>query len=269
MIAPIMRHAGEVSREMRYLLTGSYPAFVTDRNPAWTGDEVPVFVYHSVEPKEFAGEMEYLARNGYSTITVGELLSFLEWGIRPAQRPVMLTFDDGYASVWTEGGPILKKHGFVGVAFIVPDWIGRPGYLSWDEVRAMQESRMFDVQSHGLSHRIMQGAGEPDLKGIRYELVESKRVIEEQLPGHRVQDYCFPRAEGSEEAVLIARETGFRTAFWGVMNGRAVNRKGDSPYHIARLKHDFLVRLPGKNRKSMASVMWGKSIRRLKGQPYA
>jgi peptidoglycan/xylan/chitin deacetylase (PgdA/CDA1 family) len=152
------RAAWEVPRD---LLLSRYPPFVTG------GDlprgHVPVFVFHSVEPAVFGRKLQYLADNGYQTLSAGEYLDVLTGARRAPERAVVITFDDGRASVFTAGLPLLERHGMKAVMFLVPARLrpnGAPviaegpneGFLSWAEVTALSRSGLFDLESHSLTH---------------------------------------------------------------------------------------------------------------------
>ncbi len=53
----------------------------------------------------------------------------------PGPAPVVLTFDDGDASCYTTAAPVLERHGFRGEFFVVSQWIGRPGFVSREQLR--------------------------------------------------------------------------------------------------------------------------------------
>lgn len=153
----------------RDLLLGRYPDFVT--GGSLPHGQVPVFVFHSIEPEPFARKLRHLADNGYVTLSVEEYFQVL-MNARPApERAVLLTLDDGRASVYSVAYPLLQRHGMKAVVFLVPSRIGnqpaRPlaadwraltppppneGFLSWEEVRVLSASGHFDFQSHSLSH---------------------------------------------------------------------------------------------------------------------
>src|SRR5687768_8318933 len=100
------RAVWEVPRD---LLLRRYPAFVTG------GDlprgHVPVFVFHSVEPEVFEPKLRYLAENKYVALSAAEYVDVLERRQPPPERAVVLTFDDGRASVYSPGYPLLHKYG--------------------------------------------------------------------------------------------------------------------------------------------------------------
>jgi hypothetical protein len=173
------RHAREAWEVPRDLLLGRYPPFVTG-GPLPRG-QVPVFVFHSLEPQGFERKLRYLADNGYVTLSADEYLHVLVRAGSAPERAVLLTFDDGRGSLWSVGYPLLKRYGMRGVVFLVPGRTpSRPGplpptwddvregrapadavlgreaadgaFLSWEEVAALAGSGVFDFQSHTLTH---------------------------------------------------------------------------------------------------------------------
>jgi peptidoglycan/xylan/chitin deacetylase (PgdA/CDA1 family) len=178
-----LREMWEVPRD---LLRGGYPPFVTG-GPLPRGD-VPVFVFHSLEPIHFGAQLTHLAENGYRTLGADEYLAVLEGREAAPDRAVVLTFDDGRGSLWTVGAPLLRRHGMKGIVFLVPGRTpSRPGprfptwddvepgratahavlareqgegsLLSWEEVEDLARSGVFDFESHTQMHaRIHVGA---------------------------------------------------------------------------------------------------------------
>jgi peptidoglycan/xylan/chitin deacetylase (PgdA/CDA1 family) len=157
----LLRQAREAWEVPRDLLLRRYPPFVTG-GPLPRG-HVPVFVFHGLEPESFGRKLQYLAVNGYQTLSADEYLAVLNGSARPPERAVVLTFDDGRASLGSVGAPLLRRHGMRGIVFLVP---GRtpsgpdpapPGQadtalLSWPEVESLAASGLFDFQSHTLLH---------------------------------------------------------------------------------------------------------------------
>jgi len=175
-----LREAWEVPRD---LLLGRYPAFVT--GGALAAGEVPVFVFHGVEPDAFARKLEHLARNGYRTLSIDEYVGVLRGSTPAPLRAVLLTFDDGRGSVWSVAAPLLKRHGMHAVVFLVPGRVreqapgptwddvsagladrtavlarerGDGALMSWPEIEALARGGLFDFQSHTLLHSRIHGA---------------------------------------------------------------------------------------------------------------
>jgi peptidoglycan/xylan/chitin deacetylase (PgdA/CDA1 family) len=177
MLRRLRRSAGEAWEVPRDLLLGRYPAFVTGGELA--RGEIPVFVFHGAEPESFSRKLAHLADNGYVTLSLDAYHDVLRERLAPPERAVLLTFDDGRASVWSVAAPLLRRHGMRATVFLVPgripshppgpDWddveagratrsrvLGREAeggaLLSWEEIDALARSGLLDFQSHTLFH---------------------------------------------------------------------------------------------------------------------
>lgn len=99
----------------------------------------------------------------------------------------------------------------------------------------------------------------------RRELEASREELERRLDGTDVRHLCLPSGQGSDRSVRLAREAGYDSVLWGHLPADRTNRPGDDPYRIGRVKHDFVLRLPGSRRRSLLRVVAGKAARRLRG----
>ncbi len=102
-------------------------------------------------------------------------------------------------------------------------------------------------------------------KAILKSLVESKDIIEERM-NKEIAHLAYPWGYGSELAVSLSMEAGYKTNFWGPLHGIRVNAAGGSQYYIPRLKDDYLFRLPGKGRKSLREIFKHKFTRRMQSK---
>ena len=210
-------------------LSGSrWWSFTTESGPAnvrppAASINVPILTYHyirenpdrndrlgfalSVTPADFAAQMDWLARNGYQTITTAELHAYLAGTRALPSKPVILTFDDGYADFYTAALPVLRGHGFTAVAYIVSGFVGQPRYMTADQVRESDRSGV-EIGSHTVSH--------PDLttmpgSSVLFQLRESKRVLE-GLVGHPVVSFCYPSGKFSRSVAAAVSAAGFDDA---------------------------------------------------------
>lgn len=164
--------------DLSRLLLRRYPPFV------YTGeldDYLPVFTFHSLEPVDFEGKLEFLARNGYRTLNLDEALRYLRGGGDKPSRAVVLTIDDGRLSTWTVGYPLLRKYGMCATAYVIPgyveggaprprldegsdgtappdglDWteaVDKSTVMRWSEVELLHESGVVQIESHTMLHR--------------------------------------------------------------------------------------------------------------------
>ena len=176
--------------------------------------KIPVLVYHDIVSSNELRGMS--ARDRFYTITWDRFDQHLRFLVEKAfqtvriggaagenRNPVVLTFDDGLKSAYRCHQDLLK-FGFNGVFFITTDFVGREGYLSWEEIREMDDNGM-SIQSHTCSHPILSGLG-PDR--IRTEFSLSKATIEDML-GHGIDSLSIPQGFSNREITGIARECGY------------------------------------------------------------
>jgi biofilm PGA synthesis lipoprotein PgaB len=124
---------------------------------------------YTVTPTNFVRQMDWLKNNGYHFVSVDDLLAERA-GKRPLpDKPVLITFDDGYHSVYTHAFPILKMFKAPAVVALVGAWLDKPDgkvnfdgksiprsdLLSWDEIREMTASGLVEIASH--SHSLHEG----------------------------------------------------------------------------------------------------------------
>lgn len=185
---------------------------------------VPILLYHHVKdpadpltgfpvnlliirPSEFESQTAYLATHGIETINFRRLYQAMG-GSAPLSGPcVLLTFDDGGEDLYTHAFPILKRKGLTATFFVITSIVGRPGYLTWEQLREMQSAGM-SVESHTVNHRNLTAMSEEQLNA---ELLESKKVIEEQL-GRAPVVLSYPGGAFDERVKKAARNAGYLMA---------------------------------------------------------
>ena len=181
------------------------------------GPKVLVLNYHQVDDsrtslaipiEDFDAQMAYLVDNGYIAITPDALLSAMEGEFELPPKPVLITFDDGYTDNYTNAFPILQKYDLRATIFIITAFVGREGYMTWDELREMEEYGI-TMQSHTMNHIALENL--PD-DGLRVELLDSKRMLEEQL-GHSVDFLAYPTGTYNLHIAAIAKDVGYKGAF--------------------------------------------------------
>lgn len=127
-----------------------YPDFVYGR-PV-DDEEMPVFFYHDVGPEPFRRDLEYLRANGYETIGCDGVVARARGASGGASHQVSLTFDDGLKSLYDTAYPLLLEFGFRAVAYIVPAYVGEPGFVTWAQCAEMYDSGVVEIQSHSFAH---------------------------------------------------------------------------------------------------------------------
>ena len=168
-----------------------------------------MFISLAIDPEDFDWQMKYLVDHGYHTISPDELYDYLAGTGSLPERPVLITFDDGYVDNYTNAFPILKKYHLKATVFVVTGFLSkRKGYLTWDQVREMEKSGV-TIESHTVTHAAL-----PELSDdrIRAELVESKRQAESEL-GHPVEFIAYPTGAHDLHIAELAKEAGYKAGF--------------------------------------------------------
>ncbi len=179
---------------------------------------LPVLMYHhitnqhGVEKLELSRDtllmqMKFLKDNGFQVVDARGLLTDLTSQQRPAKH-VALTFDDGNKDNYTNAMSALDQWGFKGIFFIVTDWVGKPGFMSWDEIRDLEKHGHI-IGSHTLTHRFLT---EIPLAEAKEEIYNSKALIEENL-GHPIRFFCYPAGRFNTAVQKLVQEAGYEAAF--------------------------------------------------------
>lgn len=182
---------------------------------------VPVLNYHQVEekngnpltlwPDQFETQMSYLADEGYTTITIDEMMDALENGTPLPDKPVIITFDDGYVDNYEYAYPILKKYGFKATIFLIYDFTNAyPNYLTWDQINEMKESGLIRFESHTMTHANLAELTSTD--ELRHEIADSHDLLSDKL-GYDMHYIAYPGGRVNAEIEEITRAAGYRGGF--------------------------------------------------------
>ncbi len=173
--------------------------------------------------ESFRQQLEWLAANGYKTITIDEMLNGFATKNNPGKYCV-ITFDDGFHSLCVYALPLLKQYGFVATLYLATAATGKNDFaslpslnpatmpagdkpLTWNEIKELQ-SNGWSIQSHSVSH-----ADNSTLSAAQfeYEITESKKNIEQQLK-EPVLHYAFPFGKYNAASLKILKKNGYQTA---------------------------------------------------------
>jgi peptidoglycan/xylan/chitin deacetylase (PgdA/CDA1 family) len=192
---------------------------------SWTL-KVPILMYHyiseppedadkyrkdlSVTPEDFNAQMSYLAENGFETVDLYELSLAITNKIDLPEKPIVISFDDGYLDNFENAFPILQKYGMQGTFFIITEFIDerRAGYMTWDNVEEISKAGM-RIESHSKTHPDLSTA-ERDF--IIYEVRGSQETIAAHI-GYTPRYFCYPSGRYNEETMAILGELDF----WGAV----------------------------------------------------
>jgi peptidoglycan/xylan/chitin deacetylase (PgdA/CDA1 family) len=185
---------------------------------------VPVLCYHQIRratagdrsdarpyivaPAVLARQMRALARAGYHAVTGDELVAHVASGAPLPAKPVLLTFDDASAGQFSEALPILRRHGFVATFFVMTVVLDKPGWLTREQVRALDRAGM-TIAAHTWDHSAVPAYTGSDW---RRQIDEPTRELS-KLVGHPIRLFAYPFGQWDAAAIPHLWEAGLRAAF--------------------------------------------------------
>ena len=202
----------------------SYVSFADNNNL-----NIPIILYHNlnptvpgsmtITPQKFEANLKLLKDNGFTFIPLKEAVEYLQ-GKRDSlpPKPVVLTADDGWESVYTYMYPIIKKLNIPTTLFIYPGSISSgKHFLSWDQLKELKNTGLFDIQGHTYSHpnfkvakrKLSPAAYE---QFVQKELFTSKKILEDKM-GIKVTLLAWPFGIYNDYLENEAEKAGYVMAF--------------------------------------------------------
>lgn len=157
----------------------------------------------------FEQQLKFLHENDYTVLTFGEAVDKLQSSDKIPEKTAVLTVDDGYKSFKTDAVPLLEKYGFSATVFICTQYVGKSGYLSWDDIRALQdEGYEFGNHSHSHDH-FLNYSDERTREEFKKDLSMAEESFQREL-GYKPELYCYPYGEYNPDMQDILRENGYQ-----------------------------------------------------------
>lgn len=230
-----------------------------------TGVRLPILMYHhisekqsklnkyTISPANFKSDLEYIEKNGYKTVSVDDLISYCENGTALPEKAIMITFDDGYESIYQYAYPILKSKSMKAVINIIGAYADKYStiddhnvnyaHITWDELSEMQESNIFEIANHtydlhtngkrkGISK--MRGESDEHYESIIKADLERMQSRTNQMLGSFPTAFAYPFGTVCKQALPIIKSCNIKCVFccWEKVNYLS----GDSEelYHLNR-----------------------------------
>lgn len=213
--------------------------------PSWTN--VPILMYHhvgmlpsganairtdlTVSPVDFEAHLQFLADNHFQAIHIADLISYWLAGSPLPQKPVLLTFDDGYDDNYGHAFPLLKRFGFTGTFFIVtqkPD-VRSDIYMTWEQINQLAEHGM-EIGSHTVTHKFKLGRIPAALQ--LQEIQGSFNAIKTRYP-KMPPVFCYPCGSYNVETIEIVHRLGYIAA---VTTRPGLSHNFTARYELSRVR---------------------------------
>lgn len=206
--------------------------------------KIPILLYHNFvtavpdsdpdnfnyinTPESFEENIKTLLENGYTIISMKELADSDAGKIELPQKPIIITFDDGYYSNYEYIYPILKQYNVKASIFIITDKIGQEideiRYLGWEECLEMQNSGLVEIFSHSKKHVFYDRL---PVRELRDDVIESYEIIEKKLGKQDLKVFAYPYGAYTKETVRTLQNNGidFQIYDIGINNFKNLDRK--------------------------------------------
>jgi peptidoglycan/xylan/chitin deacetylase (PgdA/CDA1 family) len=180
---------------------------------------LPILMYHYVEPwppgagelrqnltvqpADFAAEMAYLHAQGYVTVSLYDLMAALALGQPLPRRAVVLTFDDGYRTLFDYAAPAMAPYGYTGTVFVVTQLMDEnfTQYLTWPQAEALYAAG-WKIEPHTKTHALLAGA---DRAYQLYEMLGSMQTIQAHI-GATPRFFAYPYGKWDDTTLALERE---------------------------------------------------------------
>lgn len=211
--------------------------------------EVPILMYHhitpeaanvensmTITPERFEEHVSVMIEEGYTPVFLEELIAYVEYGTKLPQKPICITFDDGYLSNYEYAFPILKKYNAKANIAIIGTSIGATKYkdtefeiiphFDVEQAREMEASGIVSIISH--TYDMHQATAFESGDKIRTNAIKLENETEEEYEKALCQDYekisqilkdelekenlilAYPYGRNSEQSNRILKELGVK-----------------------------------------------------------
>lgn len=207
----------KLSRLMTSKLSSSSPE-------ATLSVRIPVLMYHYIEyvqdrgdktrmsldliPYVFEEEVKTLKSAGYTFLTMKDVADILDKKQKLPEKPIALTFDDGYRDFYTDAYPILKKYQVKATQFVITGFIDRPNHLLTSQIQELAQDPLIEIAAHTVHHYWLKNL---KLQTVSAEVFQS-RIMLQDLIKKPVVSFAYPYGAFDSQSAEVVRDAGFRTA---------------------------------------------------------
>jgi len=164
----------------------------------------PGYVRYILSLETFRSQMQFLSQSGFRGLNVSEAIQY------SSEPSVCITFDDGCETDLIAAAPVLCEFGFHATFYVTAGFLGKPGYLSPEQLRQLDgpdSGKGFEIGCHSMTHPYLSDLTEAELKR---EVIGAKTQIE-GIVGHAIEHFSCPGGRYNQRTLAVARAAGFKT----------------------------------------------------------
>lgn len=228
---------------------------------------VPVIMYHDILPKkqvffdvtpsELEQHLQLIQKQGLTPISYDELVIHLRTGLPLPEKPIMLTFDDGYGGHYEYVYPLLKKYGYPAVFSIYTSKVGVNSgrtHVNWEQLQEMAANPLVTIASHSVTHP-------DDLRKLsdeklQAEVFESKRILETKL-GIPIRYFTYPAGKYDERVAELTKKAGYQAALTMDDNNERFAGESKDLLAIDRFGQSNIARAIANPDRGILAQAWG------------
>lgn len=201
---------------------------------------LPIIMYHEIKtfklgkdvisPYEFESDLKYLKNNNYNTITMEDLINYVYNSKSLPEKPIILSFDDGYLNNYKYALPLLKKYEMKIVFSVigknaddftrVPDDNIDYSHVTWDQLNEMLDSGCVEVQNHTYNLHCCGKGRIGCLQKAQESLPNYEQVLADDLTklqneikfytGRVPNTFTYPYGRSNENTRAVIKKLGFK-----------------------------------------------------------
>jgi len=226
---------------------------------------VPILMYHSVcdnkkvtsdyrvTPQMLESDLEYLSKNGYTSILVSDLVAYVHDGALLPQKPVIITLDDGYLNNLTNVFPLLEKYDMCAVISVVGEFTEKfssvedrnplYAYLTWEDIKFLGTSDRVEIGNHTYSmHELGERRGCAKISGESIEKYDKVLTDDLMLLQNALSEkseitpvvFTYPYGFVSDESLPVIKKLGFLAALTCYEHVNYINGTPEQLYKLGR-----------------------------------
>ena len=227
--------------------------------------ELPILMYHHISEKqsklnkytvsvdEFENDLKYIQKSGYTTVSLQDIINFTNGGKLP-EKPIMITFDDGYQSVYDYAFPKLRERNMKAVVNIIGKYAQmysnindhnvNYAHITFEQLKEMNDSGLIEIGNHTYDlHKTTDRVGIQRKSGesldkyksiITADICETQNLISNNV-GVTPIAFAYPFGKISKDALPILKELGFTAVFTCYEKMNILTGEPEQLYHLNRV----------------------------------